>query len=117
MKITERKLRQIVRQELIREDESKGGDESAPSTGEEIKGGSSAQTAKKKLESNPAIKDALDKVTTATDLAATIQSMIDLASEKGIDEKELKAALSKVTTVVKKGAGEDKKNENRKYKK
>lgn len=87
MRITEKQIRQIIREEILRE----AGE--APTLGADVKGGSTAQAAEKKLHSNPSLKAVLDKVTTVNDAKAVLQEFLKMLTEKGIDETELKTAL------------------------
>jgi len=99
MKITLRQIRKIINEEISNLREA--GPPAEPSTGKQIKGSVASQKATEKIGDNPAIKDAIDKIQTADQLASFLQGTLTLAAEKGIDEKELKAALNKVVSAVK----------------
>ena len=87
MRITEKQIRQIIREELLRETEQ------APTLGADVKGGSAAAAAEKKLDSNTALKAVLDKVSTLNDAKSVLQHFLKMLTQKGIDETELKNAL------------------------
>lgn len=87
MRITEKQIRQIIREEIIRE----AGE--PPTLGADVKGGSTAKAAEKKLQSNPSLKSVLDKVSTVNDAKAVLQTFLEMLTQKGIDETELKTAL------------------------
>jgi hypothetical protein len=87
MRITEKQIRQIIREEILRETEQ------APTLGADVKGGSAATAAEKKLDSNAALKSVLDKVSTVNDAKAVLQKFLEMLTQKGIDKTELKTAL------------------------
>lgn len=97
LRITENQLRKIIAEEIKAVTEA----ETPASVGKDIKGGAAAQTAGEKVVSNPAIKSAIDKITTADGLAAFLQDILAAASEKGIDQQEAVKALTKVISAVK----------------
>lgn len=96
MNLTEAQLRSIVRSEIksLKEDGPK------PAVGKDIKGSVASKTASEKIEASPAVKKALDQITSADGLASFLQSVIKLAAEKGIDQNEIKTALKKVASAV-----------------
>jgi hypothetical protein len=87
MRITEKQIRQIIREEILRETEQ------APTLGADVKGGSAATAAEKKLDSNAALKPVLDKVSNVNDAKAVLQHFLEMLTKKGIDKTELKTAL------------------------
>jgi len=95
MKITESQLRRIIREEISLLHEEGGVD-----TGKEIKGGVAAQKASSKIESNPAIKAALDAIKIPNDLAAFLQDITAAATAKGMDKEEMKTAVKKFGQAV-----------------
>jgi hypothetical protein len=93
MKIRLSELRTIIRNVLAEE-------LSPASTGKEIKGTAASTKAVEKVEKNPAIKAAMDKITDAQGLADLVQGILSQASEKGIDQSELNSAISKVKSAA-----------------
>ena len=87
MRITEKQIRQIIREEILRETEQ------APTLGADVQGGSAATAAEKKLDSNAALKSVLDKVSNVNDAKAVLQHFLEMLTKKGIDKTELKTAL------------------------
>jgi hypothetical protein len=67
-----------------------------PDVGKEIKGSAASDKAVEKLEKNPAIVSAMDKITDVNGLANLLQGVIEIAMQKGIDQNEIKSALNKV---------------------
>jgi len=109
MRITESKLRNIIREQifaLLKEESGpplrggKGDKESGSvSAGKEIKGGAAATKAASKLES-PAIKAALEAIKKSQDLASFLQDVFSTVTEKGMDQEEAKMAVKKFGQAV-----------------
>lgn len=97
MKITESTLRKLIQEEILTLSEA---DESAK-VGTDIKGNTAADTASKKMSSNPALVSAMDKITTKDSLASFLQDVIKMASENGINQQEALGAITKLLAVVK----------------
>lgn len=97
MKITESTLRKLIQEELRALNE----DGESTNVGKDIKGNTAADTASKKLSSNPALVSAMDKITTKDSLASFLQDVIKMASENGINQQEALGAITKLLAVVK----------------
>ena len=95
MRITEKQIRQIIREEILRETEQ------APTLGADIRGGSAATAAEKKLDSNEALKSVLDNVKDINGAKAVLQKLLEMLAQKGIDKGELMKALKAMLDSVK----------------
>lgn len=98
MKITATQLRQIIREEALKISED--APPNAPSMGKDIKGTSTVAAATKKIEANPAIISAMNKISTAKDLASFMQDLLTAASKKGITQQELQSAVNQLKTAL-----------------
>jgi len=96
MKTAENYLRRFIKEEVSKILEDNG----APSVGKDIKGGAAADKAADKISGNPVIQKSLDQITTADGLASFLQDIIKAASEKGIDQNEIKGAVKKIASAV-----------------
>lgn len=100
MKFTLRQLHKMINEEISQLSEEAPAPE-GPSTGKELKGSAASKKATEKIGNNPAIKDAINQIQTADQLASFLQGVLSLAAEKGIDKNEIKTALGKVVSAVK----------------
>jgi hypothetical protein len=93
MRITDREHRQIIREVLVTvtPDEAHGA-----TTGRHIKGSAVSSTAEKRFDANPALKTAFKNIKTSTDLEASLQPVLDIVTNNGIDQSELEVALQKL---------------------
>ena len=96
MKTAENYLRRFIKEEVSKMFEDNG----ALSTGKDIKGGAAADKAASKISGNPVIQKSLDQITTADGLGSFLQDIIKAASEKGIDQNEIKTAVKKLASAV-----------------
>jgi hypothetical protein len=106
-------LRQLVREVLISEaPESKDEKPPPPQTGPDVKGSPVAQAAEKRLDAFPSINSVLKNISTAKDLRALVQNILDKVGESGkITQAEMQGALSKTLAASRKAAVEKKKQE------
>lgn len=95
MKITEAALRKLVREEL-----SALGEEDTANVGKDIKGNAAAEKASEKLSKNKALASSMDQITTSDALAAFLQDVVKIASQKGISQQEAISALKKVLSAA-----------------
>lgn len=93
MRIRISELKSIIRSVLVEET-------GVISTGKDLKGNVSSDKAIEKIKDNPAIKSALDKITDAKSLAAFLQDILQLVSEKGIDQNEITSAINALKTAL-----------------
>lgn len=100
MKITLGQIRRIINEEISLLRESGESDPPAPDIGRQLKGSAASEKAIQKIEDNSAIKAAIDQIETADKLAAFMQRILSLASEKGIERGEVLQALNKLGTAV-----------------
>lgn len=93
MRIADRELRRIIREVLVTvtPDEAYGA-----TTGSHIAGSAVASTAEKRIDANPALKTAFKNIKTSTDLEASLQPVLDIVANNGIDQSELEIALQKL---------------------
>jgi hypothetical protein len=98
MKISERELRRIIKEEISRINK-------APmhaSTGKEIKGGASVDKVDTMLHKIPGLQNALKSINTKEELGQLIQHIINAIIETGVlNQSAIQGALSLVVTSAK----------------
>ena len=65
-----------------------------------IAGSAVSSTAEKRIDANPALKTAFKNIKTSTDLEASLQPVLDIVTNNGIDQSELELALQKLLKTV-----------------
>ncbi len=96
MKITESRLRSIIREQIslfLKE-------EGEVNTGKDIKDTSASKKASTKVTSNPAISSLLDAIKDPQGLAAFLQDVTSAVVEKGMDQEKMKTGVKKFGQTI-----------------
>jgi len=97
MRITEKQIRQIIREEILRETNN------AASTGEAIEGGATVDKLKAIVSKYPALEPVFKQIDTKKEIAGMIQGIVDYAiSTGGVSRDEVLGALNSVLSAAKK---------------
>lgn len=96
MRITEKQIRQIIREEILRETNN------AASTGEAIDGGAAVDKLKAMLDKFPTLEPVFKQIDTKKEIGGMIQGIVDYAiSTGGVSRDEVLGALNSVLTAAK----------------
>jgi hypothetical protein len=98
MRITEKQIRQIIREEILREANN------TASTGDAVDGGASVDKLKAMIAKFPTLEPVFKQIDTKKEIAGMIQGIVDYAiSTGGVSRDEVLGALNTALSAAKKG--------------